>query len=213
MTITMITIVLGVLLAYFNYKFIHKYNHYIYLLVAIISYIFGDGANIITLGFIPLGIFLIVAFTGALSKGKIRKRLNMVRAEYATIASIFVIPHISNYVGFYFANIFPQVANASKVFGFLAFVLLIPLTITSFQFIRRRFTYPQWKKLHRLAYFFYLFVILHLVLLRNDRFYLYLIISLFYVGLKIPDVVNWYQKRQKSKKKNSIQMNWVFLCE
>ena len=48
------------------------------------------------------------------------------------------------------------------IVGIIAFLVMIPLFITSFKKIRIKMKYPEWKKLQRFAYLFYLLVYIKL---------------------------------------------------
>ena len=150
-------------------KFIHKHNYVIYVLAAILSLIFsGEDPNIITLGFLPVSFMIVVMYTGVFQKGFIKKRLMTVRAENAILGFIFLLPHAIGFLEFYleYADLFGSIV---PVMGLAAAILSIPLFITSFQFIRKRFKYKEWKYIHKLAYAFYILLFLHLALINNDR--------------------------------------------
>jgi DMSO/TMAO reductase YedYZ heme-binding membrane subunit len=195
MSIALTTAIISVFLAYFLYKPIHKYNYFIYGFFALIALAFHEDGNAITLGFIPFGLFLVVIFTGALSKGVIRKRLAMVRAEYAIIATILLLPHAFGYIEIYLDEIFPELASVSQILGVIAFVIIIPLFVTSFQFVRKKMNYKSWKLLHRAAYIVYGLIWFHLLLLQNERFYLYLAVGILYILTRVYDIITTQKKR------------------
>lgn len=178
-------------------KFIHKYNYFIYFILGIIALIFsGEEANIITLGFVPLSFMIVVMYTGVFKRGFIKKRLMTVRAENAIIGIIFLLPHAIGFLEFYleYANLFESIV---PLLGLSAFILSIPLFITSFKFVRKQFKYKQWKFIHKLAYPFYALLFFHLALINNDRLLLYIIIFGMYFILKYYDS---YQLNKKPSK-------------
>lgn len=196
MTIILITSVSTTLLSLFLYKQIRKYRLFIFPIVAIVSLIATDDSNIISLGYVPVGIFLVVMFAGALDKGKMRKRLFMVRAELAIIASILVLPHGLSFLEYYLDDIGLLQADLSFFLGILAVLVMIPLLLTSFRTIRKRLSYKNWKKLHSISYLFYGFVGFHLILIQNDRMWLYIILFGSYFALKISTVLqNRFQQK------------------
>lgn len=201
MTIVLLTALISVILALLLYKQIHEYKVILYLFFGLLGLVVHESGNIITLGYVPFGLFLVVMFTGVLNKGLIRKRLARVRAEYAIIGFILLLPHAIGYIEIYLDEIFPTLASVSQIIGVIAFLIMIPLTVTSFQSIRKKFTYKQWKSLHQAAYFAYLGVFIHLLLLNNERFFYYLAITIVYIVLKIPDIYKQLKKRAQQKEK------------
>jgi len=82
--------------------------------------------------------------------------------------------------------------------GFVAFVLLIPLAVTSTNKMIRRLG-RHWKQLHQLVYVVAVLVILHFLwLVKADTFeplmYAFLLLALFFVRL-------WYQNQDKHKQR------------
>lgn len=200
MTIILLTSLSAFLISIFGYRFIRKYRYYIFAITAMLVLVFGtEEANIVSFGYVPLGLFLVVMFSGVLNKGLIRKRLFMVRAELAIIASIFLIPHVLAFLEYYLDDIGFFNANISFYFGVLALVVMIPLSVTSFRFIRKYFSYQQWKLLHRLSYLFYGLIAGHLILIQNDRMILYIVMFSVYTLLKIQMMVSTHTlKKAKS---------------
>lgn len=198
MLIILSTALISVFLAFLFYKEIHKYKIIIYIVTGVLALLVHESGNVITLGFVPFGIFLVVMFAGTLDKGIYRKRLFQVRAEYAIIGFILLLPHAFGYIEIYLEELFPKLLTFSQLAGLLSFIIMIPLTITSFQIIRKKFTYKQWKTLHKGAYYVYLFIFIHLLVLNNDRFYYYLAITITYICLKVPDFYKTYSKQKET---------------
>ena len=68
------------------------------------------------------------------------------------------------------------------LFGIAAFLIFLPLFLTSTDWAIRRLGYPRWKSLHRLIYFAFLFSVLHFArinpaLLQNPAGYLLLTVT------------------------------------
>ncbi len=197
MTIILGTMFVGIGLALAFYKQIHKYNYYIYLVTILVSLVFSDDSNIISLGFVPIGFFWIVMFSGVLDKGMLRKRLNSVRAEYAIIASILILPHAIGFIEFILEDIGILNAPVNALFGTISMVIMVPLFITSFQIIRKKLNYKQWKRIHQLAYLAYIAIFLHIILIQNDRMVIYIIIFAVYGLLKGYMLVSQYIIKKK----------------
>jgi methionine sulfoxide reductase heme-binding subunit len=72
-------------------------------------------------------------------------------------AFLYVCLHFSMYIavdqGFDFGEIWKDIVKRKfMTVGFAAFVLLIPLAVTSTNKMVKRLGFPRWKRLHRLAY-------------------------------------------------------------
>ena len=199
MTIVFLTTSLILICSYYLYKEIHKYNLYIYAVVALIVLIFlNTEANIVTMGFIGYSFMLVVMFTGTLSKGTMRKRLSMVRAELAIIGYLLIVPHAFGYLSFVLEYVGLFNAPLQYYIGILAFWVAAPLFVTSFQFIRRKMTFKTWKKIHRFSYLFWSLVALHVILLQNDRMWLYIAIYVVYTISRLQLV---FQKKRIAQSK------------
>jgi methionine sulfoxide reductase heme-binding subunit len=90
---------------------------------------------------------------------RLRRMLGLYASFYATL-------HVSTYTGldqfFDWHAIVDDVTKRQFIFvGFAAFVLLIPLTVTSTNAAVKRMGYIRWKQLHRLAYIVPLLGVLH----------------------------------------------------
>ena len=198
MTIVLLTVFIFVTAGLLFSKQIRKLHYGLYVFAGIIALVI-DEANIISLGYVPFGIFLVVMFTGALDKGIISKKFNTVRAEYAIIGFIMLLPHALGYL-LYFLDEFSLFDIPLSFYpGVIATLVFIPLTITSFRFIRKLMKYQDWKKVHRYAYLGYSTIFLHLLLIDNERFYMYLGIYITYVILRIPDMIKYYKKIKAKK--------------
>jgi methionine sulfoxide reductase heme-binding subunit len=129
------------------------------------------GANPISQALNQLGlvalIFLVVALTCTPLKMlfgwtwplRLRQMLGLFGFAYATL-------HVSTYVGidqfFDWQAITADILKRPFIFvGFAAFVLLIPLAVTSTAAWIKRLGYARWKQLHRLAYIAPLLGVLH----------------------------------------------------
>lgn len=90
---------------------------------------------------------------------RLRRMLGVYAFFYATL-------HVSTYTGFdqFFdwRAIVDDVTKRTFIFvGFAAFVLLIPLAVTSTNAAVKRMGYARWKQLHRLAYIVPVLAIMH----------------------------------------------------
>lgn len=197
MTIILATATVTTVLALFLYKPIHKYKYVLFGVTAVLALIFHEEANLVSLGYVPFGIFMVVMLAGALDKGLIRKRLFMVRAELSIVAAILIAPHAFGYLEYYLDDVGLLNANLSFLMGVLSVLMLIPLFITSFRFIRQKMTYKQWSALHKSAYMFYVLVGLHLIMIQNERMWLYIGLFGTYFILKGTMLIPPYLKHKK----------------
>ena len=114
-----------------------------------------------------------------------RRMLGLFVFFYATI-------HLLTYVGidyrFKWEPIFDDVIKKKYIFiGFSAWLLLVPLAITSSDKMLRLLRH-NWKKLHRLIYIIAIFGSLHFIWLSKTIFFkplIYLIILLFLLSFRI----------------------------
>lgn len=134
-------------------------------------------------GFVGFAFFYIVMITGALDpKWKLTKKLRSVRAPYSILGFVLLMAHPLNYAA--------EVLNKQRnipYFGIAAFVVMIPLFITSYMIIRKRMKSQTWVKLQTWAYLSYALILIHLVVNASSPQNRIVAILLFipYIGLKI----------------------------
>ena len=187
-------IILPLIISLFAYYFSKqiRLNSTIIYLIAIVVASFSlmnlqnSYFNIIQTGVLGLSFYIVVMYTGALKKGSnIKKQLRSVRKEFAILGTIFIIPHALLYIYYAFSNTVPI-----EWAGFLAFLLIMPLSISSFNLIKQTVKTSQWIKLHRSAYFVYGLLFIHLVITSVNHVGLYYImIFSFYLFLKLKNYV------------------------
>ncbi|MGL5417600.1 MAG: ferric reductase-like transmembrane domain-containing protein [Clostridium sp.] len=171
-------------------------------------------------GFLSLAFFLLVMFCGALNlKWNVTKRLLSIRGELSILGCILMLPHIVIYITKFLMKFFSS-ANITyttyiyTVFGFIAFLIMIPLFITSFKSIRKKMSYPKWKSIQRYSYLFFLLIYLHIaVILINakefnlSKFLIYTVIFLAYSILKLNKVNSLQKVNQKQTFSNNTASN------
>ncbi len=205
MTIIIFTTLITGIITYFFSKQIRAYAVILYIITGFIAAFVGShDANIISLGYVPFGMYLLVMYMGALDKGKFKNQLLSVRGELAIIATILLAPHALGYLEFHLEDIGIFNGTISFYIGILAAVVVAPLTLTSFRFVRSKLGYKKWKKIHYFSYVFYLLVAAHLILIQNDRFWLYIGIFASYTVLKLWTIYS--DRRDKKLKKQQIQL-------
>lgn len=126
-------------------------------------------------GYMSISLFILVMFAGALNQNwKISRKLLNIRSELAIIACIFIIPHALIYFVRLIVLKLPKMINTGIIpklyisyiiVGIIAFVIMIPLFISSFKKIRRKIPNGIWRKLQKKAYIFYFLVYIHILLI------------------------------------------------
>jgi len=97
-----------------------------------------------------------------------RKTIYLLRGEMAICASLITLAHNLAFGGKYFGALFLGQGHISlmelhaAIVSCMMILLLIPLTVTSFQTVRRKMQAKTWKKLQNWSYLFYLLLYLHI---------------------------------------------------
>ena len=120
-------------------------------------------------GILAGSLFILVMLAPVLPKHfSGRKTIYLLRGEMAISASLITLAHNLAFGGKYFGALFLGQGHISlmelhaAIVSCLMILLLIPLTITSFQTIRRKMQVKTWKKLQNWSYLFYLLLYLHI---------------------------------------------------
>lgn len=164
----MITIAFIILIGVLGYLLSDKIKKTKYILygvftvLGILSIIFRKVpvAKPINQGFLGFAFFYIVMITGLFNReSKIYKKLTSVRSIYSIIGFIILTPHAI----FYFIDKFTN--NGSlEIVGVIAYVIMIPLFVTSFQKLDSLKVRYTWKKIQRFAYLAYVLIFIHLII-------------------------------------------------
>lgn len=148
-----------------------------------------------------------------------RKTIYLLRGEMAICASLITLAHSLAFGGKYFGALFLGQGHISlmelhaAIVSCLMILLLIPLTITSFQTVRRKMQGKSWKKLQNWSYLFYLLLYLHIFFIyqgalirgKGDYFFtlmLYSFIFGFYGFLRIRQ----YRIQKEGKEKKTFPL-------
>ena len=122
------------------------------------------------LGEFALQLLIATLFLSSLSKHKNFRSLQILRRMIGLFVFYYVCLHIMTYVVLdYFFNwklIFKDILKRPFItFGFISFVLFLPLVFTSTNSMIKKLTYRVWKNLHKLIYIIAPLVTLHYFLL------------------------------------------------
>ena len=166
-------------------------------------------------GVLAGSLFILVMLAPVLPKSFAgRKTIYLLRGEMAICASLITLAHNLAFGGKYFGALFFGQGHISlmelhaAIVSCLMILLLIPLTITSFQSVRRKMQAKSWKKLQNWSYLFYLLLYLHIFFIyqgalirgKGEYFFtlmLYSFIFGFYGFLRIRQ----YRMQKESKEK------------
>lgn len=186
-----------VLLAYFFYKPIMKYKLILYTLVwglVVISLLENapDFLEPFFKGYVGFSIFYVVMIAGALPKQwKLTKVLKAIRTPYSVVGFIVLLIHPLHY-----ANEVLSQTRAIPYFGVLAFVVMIPLFVTSYMVIRKKMKPKSWKSLQKWAYLSYAALFVHLIIQASttQNRIVAILLGLVYVSLKLTNEIKLSKK-------------------
>ena len=162
-------------------------NIFLLPLAILTSYIFLDDeiinkiSYVITsTGYIAL-VYLVITLSMPLLNSnslKIKTRLFGISAFY------FSMIHFILYVIDYSYDLTLIIEDALLrnyiIVGYLALILLIPMYLTSFKYFKDKI--KEWKKLHKIIYVVYFFILAHIYfIIKADYYYLILFSSIFLV--------------------------------
>ena len=171
-------------------------------------------------GILAGSLFILVMLAPVLPKSfSGRKTIYLLRGEMAICASLITLAHNLAFGGKYFGALFLGQGHISlmelhaAIVSCLMILLLIPLTITSFQTVRRKMQGKSWKKLQNWSYLFYLLLYLHIFFIyqgalirgKGEYFFtlmLYSFIFGFYGFLRIRQ----YRMQKESKEKKAFPL-------
>mgnify|MGYP006113133377 CR=1 FL=1 len=141
------------------------------------------------LGEMSLRLLIFVLIISSLSQFTFLRSLQNLRRLIGIMAFYYIFLHLICYVFldhfFNFSFIFKDIIKRPFItFGFLGFILLLPLVFTSTNNMIKKLTFKIWKKIHYLIYIVILLGILHFYLLtKADKteplIYLFIVFFLF----------------------------------
>ena len=145
------------------------------------------------LGEMSLRLLIFVLIISSLSQLSFFRSFNNLRRILGLVAFYYIFLHLVCYVFldhfFNFNFILKDVIKRPFItFGFLAFILLLPLVFTSTNNMVKKLTYTVWKKIHYLIYVITLLGILHFYLLtkaNKTEPLIYLTITIFLFLIRI----------------------------
>lgn len=150
-------------------------------ILAIVAVIFHDVnlAYYVTKGYISFALIWVVMMVGVLpNKSELARKIKRVRGVLSILSFILITPHAM-------LHIF-QIYSGVNLFGIVSYALMLPLTIISFQIIRREMKPKDWITVQKGAYLIYIALFAHLlwVGLWPDKV-IYAILLTLYVNNKL----------------------------
>ena len=171
-------------------------------------------------GILAGSLFILVMIAPVLPKRfSGRKTIYLLRGEMAICASLITLAHNLAFGGKYFGALFLGQGHISlmelhaAIVSCLMILLLIPLTITSFQTVRRKMQGKSWKKLQNWSYLFYLLLYLHIFFIyqgalirgKGDYFFTLMLYS-FIFGLYGFLRIRQYRIQKEGKEKKTFPL-------
>lgn len=191
-----IFVILLMLLAYFFTKQILNYKKILYgfawiIVILVVTFKELPVLTPFVKGFMGFAFFYVVMMAGALNPNwKLTKHLRSVRMPYSILGFTILTAHPLSYA----ADVLSH-AREIPLFGLGAFLVMIPLFITSYITIRKRMKPKTWINLQKWAYLSYGFIFIHLIVNAStiQNRIVAIVLLILYVVLK-------FLKEFKSKK-------------
>ena len=171
-------------------------------------------------GILAGSLFILVMLAPVLPKSfSGRKTIYLLRGEMAICASLITLAHNLAFGGKYFGALFLGQGHISlmelhaAIVSCLMILLLIPLTVTSFQAVRRKMQGKTWKELQNWSYLFYLLLYLHIFFIyqgalirgKGDYFFTLMLYS-FIFGLYGFLRIRQYRIQKEGKEKKTFPL-------
>ncbi|OPZ19696.1 MAG: FMN-binding domain protein [Firmicutes bacterium ADurb.BinA205] len=179
--------------------------------------------GIFSRGALGAAFWAVVMWAGALSNGSAPiKKLMPVRGELSITAAILTLSHIITYGLQYISNFLKGRTGSdfviTSIVCIIMVLIMIPLTVMSFKTIRKKMNAKTWKKIQRLAYIFYAFIYIHIIVLfvpkaqkgREGYFLSVLVYSLVFIGYAVKRIRKAYIAKKKSE--NKTLLNIICAC-
>ncbi|QMS84296.1 hypothetical protein [Candidatus Xianfuyuplasma coldseepsis] len=145
------------------YKWPHLFQarilwYFLSLVLAVLAVIFHteEWMDYVTRGYLPYAILFVVMMVGVLpNKWTVSRHIKKRRGTLSIMGFILISPHAVLHVF--------EVFDGINLFGIVAYVLMVPLTIISFQIIKREIKPKDWLLVQKAAYIIYLALFAHLL--------------------------------------------------
>ena len=120
-------------------------------------------------GIFAFWLFAIVMYMGVLpADSTLRRRFVPIRAELSIFAGILCVGHILTYVFIWTFRMINEATRYGLLFSYviavILTVLLVVLTVTSFDFVKKSMGGKNWKNIQRSAYVFFVLTYAHVII-------------------------------------------------
>ncbi|MCR5706816.1 MAG: FMN-binding protein [Ruminococcus sp.] len=179
--------------------------------------------GIFTRGALGAAFWVVVMWAGALPNGSAPiKKLMPIRGELSITAAILTFAHVVTYGMIYITNLIKGRTGSDFILTsavcLIMVLIMIPLTVMSFKTIRKKMNARTWKKIQRLAYIFYAFIYIHIIVLfvpkaqkgREGYFLSVLVYSLVFIGYAVMRIRKAYIAEKKPE--NRTLPNIICTC-
>jgi len=179
-------IAISSILILLGYKFRNMFKKaYIYYIVALtlssvaLVYYESEYSALIIEGIIGYSFLFVVMITGVLpNKLLLTRNLKRNRGMFSILSFIFISPHSASHA--------LGLIGGINLFGIVAYVFMVPLTIISFQIIRREIDNKDWIYIQKAAYIIYVSLFVHLLLVAEwENKVVYAVLFTLYLNNKI----------------------------
>ena len=170
--------------------------------------------GIFSRGALGAAFWAVVMWAGALPNGSAPiKKLMPIRGELSITAAILTFSHIITYGLQYISNSLQGRTGSdfviTSIVCIIMVLIMIPLTVMSFKTIRKKMNAKTWKKIQRLAYIFYAFIYIHIIVLlepkaqkgREGYFLSVIVYSLVFIGYAVMRIRKAYIAKKKPENK------------
>ena len=173
-----------ILILAYKFRNMFKKAYIFYLLGLILSTLalfFYDSiySELIISGQIGYSFIFVVMISGVFkNEWLLTRNLKRNRGMFSILSFIFISPHaISHVFG---------LVGGINLFGVAAYILMVPLTIISFQVIRKEIDNKDWIKIQKTAYVIYLSLFIHLLFVADwENKVVYAILITLYINNKV----------------------------
>lgn len=168
----------------YKYDILFKKSYLLYiisLVLSILSVVYYKEIyfKFIVQGLLGYAAFLIVMMVGVLpNKWTISRKIKRYRGELSIAGFILITPHA-------LLRIFGVISSVD-IFGIAAIVIMIPLTIISFKFVRKEIDPKDWFRIQKGAYAIYVILFIHLISVSAwENKIVYAVLLTLYINNKI----------------------------
>lgn len=182
LTILALSVMFGIVA--YKWRNVHRLAPYWYvvaLLLGTAAVIWNDSPYLayVYRGFLGYGLMLVVMFVGILpNRWTLARNIKKNRGVYSILSFLLISPHAALHVF--------GVLDGINLFGIVAYVLMVPLTVISFQLVRREMDPRDWRNVQKAAYIIYLSLFVHVIWVGDwfDKI-VYAVLATLYVNNKL----------------------------